>query len=183
MWRSIVICPLFVPAVVIVSLSAMIAGWSSSDRGTWRAEGVGRLRKPPALEPSTHSYPETPISRFQAAPFPPAKIATAHWAARDHPHLDLFMQAHELLPIVATPPSTCTTNPLRLAPLCLSTLLRLICFLPLPFSLHQLQPLHQQRRAALGSSRQHHAYASRRIVGLSAHSTQLSQQIACRYRT
>ena len=85
---------------VIVSLSAMIAGWSSSDRRTWRAEGVGRLRKPPALEPSTHSCPETPISRFQAAPFPPAGIATAHWAARDHPHLDLFMQAHELLPIV-----------------------------------------------------------------------------------
>jgi hypothetical protein len=91
---SFVLC--FVPAVVIVSLSAMIAGWSSSDHRTWRAEGVGRLRKPPALEPSTHSCPETPISRFQAAPFPPARIATAHWAARDHPHLDLFMQAHEL---------------------------------------------------------------------------------------
>ena len=82
------------------------------------------------------------------------------------------MQAHELLPIVATPPSTCTTNPLRLAPLCLSTCFDSFASSSFFSPLHQLQPLHQQRRVTFGSSRQHHAYASRRTVGLSAHSTQ-----------
>jgi hypothetical protein len=123
MWRSIVICPFFVPAVVI-------ADGHPATRRTWRAESVGRLRKPPALETSTHRHPEAPISRFQTALFPPARIATAHWAARDHPHLDLVHASTRTLPIVATPLSTCTTNPLRLAPLCLST-----CFVSFAFFL------------------------------------------------
>jgi hypothetical protein len=142
------------------------------------------LRKPPALEPSTHSYPEAPISVSRRPPFPPARIATAHWAKPVIIHILIwFMQAHELLPIVATPPSTCTTNPLRLAPLCLSTCFDSFAFFLFPFSLHQLQNHFQQRRATFGSSRHHHTYASRRIVGLSAHSTQPFQQIARRYRT
>ena len=76
--------------VVIVSLFVMTAGWVIQQppaRGG--LESVGRLRKPLAWNLPLTFTPGRRFSRFQAAPFPPAKIATAHWAARDHPHFDL----------------------------------------------------------------------------------------------
>lgn len=82
------------------------------------------------------------------------------------------------------PPSSTNVspNPSHRSPLALSILLQLTCIiLFLPFSFIKLQPLHQPRRASFGLSRhRYRAYASRRIVGLSAHSNPAPQQIARR---
>jgi hypothetical protein len=71
-------------------------------RHTRRTERVGRLRKPPAWNLPLTVTPGRRYPVFRRPPFPPARMATAHWAARDHPHLDLVHASRRTLPIIAT---------------------------------------------------------------------------------
>ena len=159
------------PSVVIVSLSAMSG--RRGNRRTWRTEGVKGdcgSHSPRTFHSQLPGTPDFPVSR--RSPFPPARIATAHWAARDHPRLDLIMQAHELCPSSQQPPSTCTTNPLRLAPLCLSTCFDSFASSSSFFPYTNCNHFTNNVESPLGRLVNITSYAPRRIVGLSAHSTQ-----------
>ena len=174
----------FVPAVVVVSFiccDCRMGHPATTARGGERREITGS--HPPWNLPLT-ATPRRRFPVFRRPPFPPARIATAHWAKPVIIHILIwFMQAqrtfaHRRNTTISLHHQSATSSPALFI-----NLLRLICFLPLSFLLAPTATTSPTTSSHLWSSRQHHAYASRRIIGLSAHSTQPSQQIARRYRT
>lgn len=175
---------------VIVSSVLGVAGWSSTGRCTWSADGVGRLRKQSAWKLPLSRAPADQLFRLQAPPIHTCanseralgscwslgRASTSGWSGS-------CTASTRTRPSSQPPSSTnVSPNPSHRSPLALSILLQLTCIvLFLPFSFIKLQPLHQPRRASFGLSRhRHRAYASRRIVGLSAHNNPAPQQIARR---